>query len=204
MVDRGTIAEKLTSLIERLEKLFSQFESTKDGASGTQITTNIVHHFVHEGKTFNTSVIDVENSEVSISFKTPQDLEIHMLVSINTENKSHLEILENVTIEPNTGERIKIRCRNRISNKDSGLLHNYTGNWKANNRVLKDATVSGGRLIFIDYVFASDFVGLQRRDEHEFILQKDQEYCIKLICDAKKDIGIQIHLDWYELENLND
>jgi len=168
-----------------------------------QATLDMEHHFIHEGSHFTAFAVVTNGASLSISFKTPSDIEVHVIHSINTESKAHIEILEDVTVTATSGTEVTIFNRNRSSNISSKLLQNKSGSFVANGKVLKDATITGGTAVDTYYTFTGKNVGMRRRDNNEFVCKKDTEYTIKLTSDDGNK-GLYIQLDWYELTNLHE
>lgn len=189
--DRNNIIKGSIRVIDQLGR---------DEYEDARISIDLPHHMIHEGKHY-MCMKNKTGTSLSLSFKTPEDSEIHMLVLINTASSAHLEIKEEVTITATSGTQISLFNRNRNSSNTSGLLENKSGTFVADEKLLQDATVSGGASIETFYVFGegnpNNFPGNGKRSSNEIELLKDTEYQVLLTSDDGSQ-GLFILLDWYE------
>lgn len=169
----------------------------KDNADRSFVTIDITHHQIHEGKHYSITKSESSVSSISFSFKTGGDC-AHMIYLFSSVSASYIQIKEGVSITATTGTQLNIINRNRNSSNQSCLLDNKSGSFGANDKILQDATTSGGTVIHTDEVFGATPTGKGYREENEFLLKQDTEYEIILTSSGAAQ-NLHLKIDWYEV-----
>ena len=189
----------ITQLIDQdVGTLITTLTNTaRDDVDNAGIVIELEHHEIHEGKSYSVCISDASAASLSVSFRTPETQEIHIVISYGTESASHLEIIEGTAITATTGTEEDIHNRDRNSTNVSTLLQNKSGAFVADSKVLIDATTAGGTVIAKHYNWVDKKVGAERRGIAERILKFDTQYEILLTSDDGAK-GLHIDLNWYE------
>lgn len=182
----------------RLQDLIIELINKGRDFDNSSITIEVEHYEIHEGNSFVVCVVVASGTSLSISFKT-NTKKIHMLVCYSSESKSHMEYIEGVTITATTGTEEIIFNRDRNSDNESTVLQNKSGAFVADNKVLIDATTTGGTSIVEHSNWVDKKYGTSRRGIGEYILKTDTEYEFLLTSDDGAK-GLHIDLNWYEVD----
>lgn len=191
-----------------LRKLFIADESTGrlaelDGLTDHLITITHPHGEVHEGHSYNCTVVDTamgNNDTLSLCFKTmAAPKRAHLVVSFATMGKGHLDIVEGPTWDASSGTLAPIYNRNRSSAGTSTLEEKQsTGAFVVNDNLNANPTnLAGGAAVDTHYTFAANRTEGGSRGLEEWVLAAATLYAVRYTADAVSNAGY-LQLTWYE------
>lgn len=181
-----------------------------DRPTASLTTIDYAHHKKHAGHGYYAQVVDTsmgDNDTLSISFKTPDNPRVHLLILTSIKVAGNIALWEGTTWTQGSGSGITIYNRNRrISAPSSTLLENRQQSaFTANNQVM--ANVGGldtGAASALEqlYSFGSISYSVIDRQVAEWILRPNTQYSIVFTANGGSNGGF-IGLDWYEHTNLH-
>ena len=169
------------------------------------VAIDVAHHEIHEGDSFTCNAVDITLASAAtmiLAFKTPAGTKrAHIVYRFITLTGGHLEVIEGVTWDNQSGTKQAILNRKREASMDSsGLLEDQAqaGFVASDNMILNPTTVAGGTVINTAYAFGqkNQFTGASR-DTEEIDLKPDTQYAFKFTSDAASNKA-QLIVDWYE------
>jgi len=170
-----------------------------DGFSGNQEVISFAHHEIHAGDGFvvcSTATLGNGGTR-TVTFTTPIEGEMHLLISARASKEAHLELIEDVIVSTSSGFYQLAQNRNRNSSNVSKASNVVDGS-VALGSVAIDATLSmAGVVIFEEHFGSGQKAGGEVRDNNEWNLKTGGQYQVKMESEAVSN-DTQICLNWYE------
>lgn len=167
------------------------------------VVTDITHHQVHEGESFECEAHDIDMGSadtIVLAFKTPSGpKQIHLAVAYASKADAHVDLLEAPTWTASSGTQKTIFNRFRDSAEASVVLEDKgTGSFVASDNMIQDPdSLAGGEIVDSSYNWSDRKTTFSDRGDSEFVLKVNTQYAVRLTADAGTNAG-QIKLSWYE------
>lgn len=172
-----------------------------DGSTFTLQTIDYVHHEVHSGSKYESSIVDVDldaTDLLTLAFWTPDtEKEMHMFFEASNTSSALVEVLESPTITNGTGTDVACYNRNRRSDKTPTCLSVESPPVVAlmtrNPTITADGTVLHSYYVGVGKNKASS----GNRDEEERVLGRNRLYAVRITGLADNG-NAAIEAGWYE------